>query len=525
MKKLIYLSIYLLFLSNLDAQQTTTIHFDKPYYFSGDYIFYSFCDSELASENITARVSFYDEVRVIESYHIKIKNGCGEGFIKTAYDSPSKMYQMVIHVFDEETFQPIDLLATSIRIYNEADISRTSLVSLPKSQEELIIADGQDVAQSDGAIELTLTIPSQLRDKVKRVSVSVRDQVLYGPHLGTSSSQNHTNLPVLVSGIPFSGRRIYKGNPDMTSKLLFALNTEQLIFDATEVGNEEVIHFQLSDFHDRQRITFMDYLENEISVEPDAPWSPLAYDQPLSIDSSIIRHLDVHREEKLINRLFEKVPVSPARDTAIKVALRMPPNYTLDVQEFDIRGTTVDIFKEIVTPLKFRNLGKGEFGGRVFYERNGLSKFYSRDPLFILGDRATMQGSYIAKFPLQDISYFKIYSLYDSLANLSPIAFGGLVYVDMVDPNYTLPEEITLPSLTLQGLQAPVVYPITPRRAQNQPSIGPLSYWNPKATHEGGSIPLRFPESDVSTTYLVEAVLHLENGRIEVIRRLVPSGI
>ena len=525
MKKLIHIFIYLLFVSNLAAQQTTTIHFDKPYYFSGDYIFYSFCDSELGSETITARVSFYDEVRVIESYYIKIKNGCGEGFIKTAYDSPSKMYQMVIHVFDEENFQPIDLLATSIRIYNEANISRTSLVSLPKSKEQLIIADGQDVAQSDGAIELTLKIPPHLSDKVKRVSVSVRDQALYGPHLKTPSSHNHTDLPTLVRGIPFSGKRIYKGSPDMTSKLLFALNTEQLIFDATEVGNEEVIHFQLSDFNDRQRITFMDYLENEISVVPDAPWSPTAYNQPLSIDSSIIRHLDVHREEMLINRLFEKVSLSPARDTTIKAALRMPPNYTLDVQEFEIRGTTVDIFKEIVTPLKFRSLGKGEYGGRVFYERNGLSKFYSRDPMFILGDRATKHGQYIARFPLQDIGYFKIYSLYDSLANLSPIAFGGLVYVDMIDPNYTLPEEIALPSLTLQGLQAPIVYPITPQRARDQPSIGPLCYWNPKAIHEGGGIPLKFSGSDVSTTYLVEAVLHLENGDIEVIRRLVPSGI
>lgn len=311
----------------------------------------------------------------------------------------------------------------------------------------------------------------------------------------------------------------------MTSKLLFTLNTEQLVFDATEVGDGEVIHLELSDFNDRQRLTFMDYLENDISVVPDAPWSPSAYDQTLTIDSSIMHHLDIHREEKLINRLFEKVSLSPSQDTTIRAHLRMPPNYTLDVQEFDIRGTTVDIFKEIVTPLKFRSLGKGEFGGRVFYERNGLSKFYSRDPLFILGDRVTVQGQHIAKFPLQDIGFFKIYSLYDSLANLSPIAFGGLVYVDMIDPNYTLPEDITLPSIRLQGLQAPVRYPITPERAPDQPSIGPLSYWNPKAVHEGGSIPLKFPRSDVSTTYLVEAVLHLENGQIEVIRQLVRAGI
>jgi hypothetical protein len=140
----------------------------------------------------------------------------------------------------------------------------------------------------------------------------------------------------------------------------------------------------------------------------------------------------------------------------------------------------------------------------------------------LVNQRATRDGDFIAKLPLQEIAHFSIYSRYKTLENLSPMAFGGIVYIEMMDPNYILPENHTLPLLLVQGMQIPLQYPVQNILTEKIPSTGSLLYWNPSITHDGTSAQFAIQTNDIAAEFLVEVVLHLsEPGQMEVFHQIV----
>lgn len=524
--RLFYLIVCLLIVHGSVFSQTTSVHFDKPYYFAGEYVFYTLCNDALVGDTIAAKVELEGASHILEPYFLSIADGCAEGYVKLDYAISTGVYPLKIVVFAQDGFKEQVLANPLVHVYNDEDAEVAGESGMQASVEHShgieFIPDTYETGQE---INCTITLPPMFGEDIHRVSVSVRDQGLFADHMTTIHEESEDiSAEKRLQGIPFFGSREVVTPGKIQNHLLFAFNAQDMVFDGTGVDlNTEEFNLELTPFTDKREIIFLDYLDRDISISERAESVKprLALSHPL-MDPAIAQHLQIHREEKQINRMFTQVSLLVSPDSLVQQSSVPAPVHLIDVQNYDVRGTSVDLLKEILLSLKFRRTAKDEYRARMMYLRNGITKLFTRPPLFLVNNLGTRDGNYIAHLPLQDIGYFKIYSDYEVLEDLSTMAFGGMVYVDMLDPNFDLPSELALPSKILQGMQVPLQYPVSLKPRQQAPAVSGLLFWHPHLKHRDGQVQLRFHAADVATDYLVEVAIHRrESDGVEVVRKLL----
>jgi hypothetical protein len=467
---------------------------------------------------------------MVESYFIYLVDQCSQGYFKLPFDLTSAIYQLEIKVFSDSSLKDMIIGSADLSIYNDEDLPKfvsalETVGSVDYSVNQLTTREALQV-QTREPIHLDIALPDGIQSKIKRVSMVVRDQHLYGAQ--TNNTYQTQTLRVedkLLSGIPVFGTRKIINPGSIKSQLLFAFNPFNMHYNGTKVAAQTgEFNLKLSPFYKEQEITFLDYVDDEIMVTEKSTLFHSVHPDTLLVDANIIDHLKAYREEKQINRIFKQIALPVRIDSSDLGNIRKKPNFHIDVQDYTIRGTCVDLFKELATNLKFRSAGADKYQARMLYEYNGITKFYSRAPLFLVNGRATRDGNFIAHIPLQEIGYISIYSNYEALQRLSPIAHGGIVYVEMMDQHYALTGEKALPVLTVQGLQVPILYPIRSSVKDGSPATGSLLYWHPNLQPDGDRLQIDFTSNDIATEYLVEAVLFLKDGQQEVIREWIKVG-
>ncbi|MCB0668192.1 MAG: hypothetical protein KDC80_20340 [Saprospiraceae bacterium] len=507
------------------SAQNTFIHLDKPYYLAGEYLFYSFCNPDLPDDTLTVRVDLFNNESTIDYYYLKVNNKCGDGYIKLPFDLPSGIYRLMLWVVTQKTYEVQEIAEINIPIYNDQDLAElTAKVKDENNRPEQFESNSTprkfEIRQE---VDLIVKLPEDSSDPIERISVSIRDLTPY--RTGVKSvfqSRANLNGQSNMQGIPVFGTRSVDDVKSIKNPLLFAYNPANMLYDGTKVMDDGRFDLTIHSFYGENPVSFLDYVGNDISIKSQERFIHPEIQEELEIDSTILNHLKNYQEEKQINRLFKQVAISPEYDSMVYANPLEKPSSFVDVQDYAIRGTSIDLFREITTNLKFRPAGGGDYRARMIYEYNGITKFYSRSPLFIVNGKATRDGNFVAKLPLQDIAFFRIYSDYEFLEKLSPMAHGGIVYVDMLDPNYELPELQSLPSLNVRGLQRPLIYPVGLKRQSDSPAIGSLLYWHPDAKREDDQVTLHFQTGDIASEYLVEIVLYRgQDGSIETIRQVI----
>lgn len=521
--RLRYLFILIFFFHHLVNGQNTIIHLDKPFYFAGEYLFYSFCNLDLPQDTVMVRVDLYHNKFTVDYYFLPIRDQCGEGFFKLPFDLEGDIYRLMFWVVSQKNFETFQIGGVDIPVYNDNEDYHKLPLRVNKASSIKPFIPGDPVAVFDNRqtvnLDLTLPVPE---DQIHRVSVVIRDLSAYGTRDNTVSySVADLKREDLIKGIPVFGTRLVEDVKTFKNPLLFAFNPGNMQYNGTKVDPNDQFNLELQPFYGENEISFLDYVDNEIKIIEKNKFQPIPVESHLEIDSVILAQLKNYREEKQINRLFKQIAISPTVDS-LAVSLRKKPNSLVDVQDYSIRGTTTDLFKEISTNLKFRSSGGPDYRARMIYEYNGITKFYSRSPLFLVNGKATRDGNFIARLPLQEIGYFRIYSDYEFLEKLSPMAHGGIVYVDMLDRNYVLPDQNSLPAINVKGMQPPLQYPVYQQIQPETPAIGNLLYWNPDTRPENNQVRLQFQTGDLASEYLVEMVLYKkEAGSAETIRRII----
>ncbi|MCB0688021.1 MAG: hypothetical protein KDC53_15900, partial [Saprospiraceae bacterium] len=521
--------IWALFLAvNALAQgPSSTLHTDRPYYFSGEYLFYSFCNSKLPADSVIARVELYSNDQEVDSYFINMVSQCGQGYFKLPFDLPTDNYNLSIYLYDETDFLPHKLIDGKISIFNDADINRLKAEPgnnhHPPNESKINNDTVVTLLSRRQSGKITINLPVT-KEKINRISVSVRDHILYASPEGTLQNADIDSVPTNpLNSIPFSGvRKVIDPGP-IRNPLLFTFDPTNLSFVGSKVNADEHFNLELKPFYGSKPLSFLDYVGNEIQINQSQKVQRASIEREIRIDSSALDHLRVYHQEKQINRLFKQLNVTPELSAIASIIKEGKPSSYIDVQDYTIRGTTVDLFKEITTNLKFRSSGAGNFNAKMIYEFNGITKFYSRSPLFIVNGRATRDGNFIAKLPLQEIAFITIYSDYEFLEHLSPMAHGGIVFVDMLDPNYVLPDQYALPSIRIQGIQPPIEYPLHPTFFDDKPAIGSLLFWSPNVPIDDDSITIELMSGDIISEYLVEVVVYLKDGESKIIRRKIAT--
>jgi hypothetical protein len=444
----------------------------------------------------------------------------GSGHLSLPHTLTSGIYQLEILVYEKATTSEIAIAHISIPVYNPADLSRLKenqvhLVSTPNTVlawDEAVIAEwNPGIINTRKKVKCELDIDPLDKESIDFFSIAIRDKEIYREDRTSVFTYQSNPLNSTLKRIPVSGIEKINDTDGLFNPLLFGIQPEKLIFDGAQIdANSREFVLKLTPFNEKTPIVIADYKYDDFSVEIVEKRPEFNNSNVLAVDSFILNHLMQFQEENKFNHWFQTLgqTIHPVQLDHDEIAAK--PDMVVDVNDFDIQGRVVTLFKEILTPLKFRQTKGGKYRAQVMYIRNEIKKFYSRDPLFIVNNRVTRDGDFIAQMPLQEIKLMRIFSNFDSIySNFGAVALGGIILIEMKDPNYILPGEISLPSFTIQGLQAPIQYPIFQTLKPDIPQVSALLYWNPELQlNTEGKIEIEFFTNDIASEYLLEIVAH-----------------
>ena len=224
--------------------------------------------------------------------------------------------------------------------------------------------------------------------------------------------------------------------------------------------------------------------------------------------------------------MFNTIPQSIPLQDISEERQQAEPDYDLDVTDIAIRGKLFSVFRELVTPLKFRRQKDSTYHARVLYESAGIKQFYKRGPIFIINGQLTDDDHYVSQLPVQDVKRMKIYSELASVRSaFGPVGTGGIIEVEMIDPRYSVPENLRLPSVRVNGVQPPLQYPFRVGTASDKPRLHSLLYWHPIVLpNEDGNYHIMFEPSDDQTEYEVEWLIQDRQGQLSVSKSTFTIG-
>ena len=239
---------------------------------------------------------------------------------------------------------------------------------------------------------------------------------------------------------------------------------------------------------------------------------------PIYMETKDDQIADSHQqfqERKKIFQLFDRGTQSPVFSPQIDTVELTDPDFDFDVQDFAIRGTIVDLIREVGSPLKFRKRRDG-YEAKVLYEVGDYKYFFSAPPLFIINGIAVHDVSFVTSLVLQEIKRIRIYSRLETLDKvIGGHKIGGLILIDLIDPLFKIPDEFYLPGGTVAGLQRPLEFPIGYSESDEFPKIEPLVYWSPANTLESPDrFEFEFVKPDLKGEYILEAIFRGEDGKI-----------
>ncbi|NND08181.1 MAG: hypothetical protein HKN87_17510 [Saprospiraceae bacterium] len=485
MKHICCISVFLFGMVSTVTGKETTIHFDKPFYISGEYIFFTFFNADLPQDSIAAEVVILsDGNEVVSNFFVTVIAGTGKGYYKTRFGQPGGRLTVLGFVFVANDGSKHSLFRAQIDLLNDNQtvIDSSVLIAIDSSltYDTLagVLSGLEDSYYCMDSISLSINM-NALSDSIRHLSVCVRSIEHYGtcPSLWTSKSK--TSDHTLLFGVPIFGHRTVQEEVNVTSKLIFGCDARGFKFGIAQVNDNDDFFVRMPPYFGQRNIQFVDFLRRDMQITPvERVWTALESDAAEK-EVDVLSQVREFGKRKYIYQFFNVVPQQINEIPLREEGRTAEPDYYLDITDIDLRGQIHTVFKEIITPLKFRRRKNDHYISRVIYESAGEKLYYKRSATFIINGFVTYDADFVAKLPIQEVKSVKIYSALDKVRKaFGPMGSGGIIDIEMVDPLYSPPSEVCVGNLQKYGFQLPFELPVRSFSLPNVPAISPLLYWD-----------------------------------------------
>lgn len=521
--KFLALFFFLLGSIHYGKTQNSICHFDRPFYFPGQFVHYAFY-TDIAPDSFIVEVQLFRGSEEIDQHFQLIRNGHTHGFFALSFDLIGGDYFVRISVFPEKTLEAIPLMITPVTVLSDQDTGEDKAliaVSDNGDSHQNIRIDMADSFQRRREMSCTVKVPGGQAGQ--EISIAVRDKLLHPAGETIRFQANPKIEQELTSFIPLVGKRKILDKKQNTRAFLFSCNPDQVSFRFNWVDPDGDFMINMIPFYGEKDIYFVDNGGNRIDVNLMRETTfnvPEVEHVTINSVNEIVR---ANADRKKIYQLFSKVEENLVQDSFSRFHPVLRPDMDIDVQDYAIRGKLVDLLKEVITPFKFRKDNNDEYRIKVLYEVLDLKYFYDSDPIFIINGKVTRDFTFIANLPLQDIKRLKIYAHLETIRDLKLVDIGGVGVIEMVDPLFSISDDQCLPHKVVQGIQVPIAYPLRADSRGELPQLKSLLYWMPNATLDSnGEYTFMLPASDDISRFEIE-VVHpgtLSVGRKEIEIRL-----
>lgn len=551
----IYFLAIIFFLSFRPAVQATDVAFremadpayllqlDKSFYVNGEVIWYKLLLPATPSHRgVAIKVVLTDRSGKTLFYtFLKNKNGSSvNGYYKIPFDLSSGLYRLNFLASHATTGEMLPLAYADLPIYNDSEpIPMESITKTPATPGLPPALDA-----NGGALKVTLelnntTVRSReqmqarilVTDAAGRpvaadVCVAVNDRSLAA--MGPRQQTLIAGLPApitapLDTSITFKGHLTDYTDQPLTANVLGVLAPAQKRIHYTRTLSPGQVNLKLPDFYARQSIQFLGFPQEEENIKVRLlPDEGLAAQGDLVYTPEVVNYLELSRKRKKIFQLYTDLEFNLQPQLPPADVQQLKPERTVNIADYEPFENVYLFFKEILTPLVFREeKGEDQVHAKIFTDLgNRVYDMLPGDPLFLIDGKATRDGNYVAHMKMDMVESVSIFTDRAELRQqFNVLGRSGVAIFTTSSSDITVPEKDADDIFQVKGLQVPAAFPaFSPAQVDDDPHrpfFRPQLFWAPEVpTNADGQAQVSFYQSDDTGDFQIRVLVQDAQGRV-----------
>lgn len=517
-----------------DLYGQAIVHLDKPYYVSGETVWYkSYFDPRVSDEGTVCVKIVNSDQKLIHQSFLKINNDAISGFFKIPFDIPSDNYTMVL-IGETLLAEDVRMAEVLLPIYNDISGGKLEKKTSPSPYQDIALESNLKIDVSiDGKatagdnVGATITISDADGNAVKaECSVSIIDQEIigYDEGIGLAQSTIDDNYSELTSELFYEGTIYDDGGNAIQASIIGAYAPLDKGFTFTKSASDGTFTLPRKEFKGQRTIQFIGYQSEHPVIMTKLEQSVVLNSTSgnLRYNDVIDAYLEKSRMRKKINQYFKIKDKSQiiAEKEAVEVDYDLQARY--DVSEYQDFEIMAEFAKNLMMPLRF-NGDRGNRTAQVINPKSlKKSNYYLKGaPLFIIDGKLTRNADYVGNLPQSEVMELGI--IYDGKKlreQFNVMGNSGVVVINTAGKAETLPQNDERNIFTVNGLQQDVKYPVgytISTEIKDMPIFDPQLYWNPMViTDDQGKAKINYVQSNDRSTYRIVVVARTADGRIGV---------
>lgn len=540
MKLYTYLSlgICLLLLSSnrLAANSACYVHVDKSFYCVGEDIHFNlYLPLDFKQHDVSIKVVLLDSKGNVTATFFRKNEMSSQvsGRYRIPYSLNPDMYYLQFMSVDVNTKSEVLFAEIAVPIYNFLEnivptnaekIDGSNPVSDLESGGLSIDIDVPESITSSSDVSGLIKVTNANGETVKsEISVSVVNEDIGGPSvLGGSSIVSGKTMPSnlapnLETQMYAKGRLVDSDNQPIQANIVGAFSTLENRFLFTKSNEDGVFFLDLPTFEGSKPVQMLGYhVDHEnITIDKTNTYA-IQNPQAFYFNDKIKDYLELCRIRKKLEQHFEVVDNEEAKEIVYDMN-DLSPDASYDIKEYEAFDKFSGFFKEILTPLRFREK-KGVFEAYMYdpTERRASKKYFKGKPMFIVNGMVTRDGNYIANLPMEKIEKVDLFFSPKELRDQFN-AFGrfGVVRIIANDPSLKVPEAELADIVMVHGVDGDLKSNGSQELPTGFPDLNPQVYWNSGIeTSATGETSFNYQQPDDEGTYTIVVVARDEKGNI-----------
>lgn len=511
----IVLAIIILLGASLNSfgQETLTIHHDKPYYASGEAMWYKvYLPSYFSENDVTFKVIVSDKNGTKkDSYFIKSK---GEkhliGYYKFPYQFETNVYQFHFYALTKISQREVVLTSFEVPYYDDLSVSEKDIsTNTVESPTSTLMADNSNINLNIKLSKQSYIPGEEVKLQISATnnegsieemnySVAVVDEKLIGSawsnHVVQSSSTTQLDEEVvqyLDDNLYVIGQVLKKdGSPRKVNQLgVFDGTANQMHLARTDTEGNFALF--LPGLYGDRKIQFAGYISNEapdikVNLKEDQQGQS---NSELIIDTDILNYVKNSSLRKKIYQYYKTLEYDLNTEMINEETRNTKADKLYDLSKFVQFKTVGSFMNEIISaPLKF-DVDNDQVTAKMFdpqgfkrYSRKGGSNDnFPFTPVFIIDDKLTKDAKFVYNMDLNGVETIELFNSIKSITDV----FGnfrnyGVVRIKTSLPDVKVPEEDAEDIYAFKGLQPKADFlNMKSLTDKNIPQFRPLVYWNP----------------------------------------------
>lgn len=546
MKKfIIALSFLMIAAFQMHAQGSFAIHLDKPFYTTGEEIWYKlYLPTNLQKSVAIKTILINSDGNTTERFFLRSDPGKSyvDGYFKIPFSYQSGIHRIEFRVSANPTEPEVTVAKLEFPIYNDFEIK--SLATKVGQNPSAITQQAGDLSDLNINIELPKTTYNkreQVQAKITvtdaagnpvqaNYSIAATDATLIqqalpnAPNYTTGQSMSAAQLNQLEENIFVKGQVMDSVGQPIQANVLGAYASVQKRIHYGKTNASGLFTFSLPDFYGTQTLQFIGYPKESEEIKVTLTKESGYNDRPqqaLPINDKILKYLELSQQKKKMAEYFEHMAEGLESEEVENNFEGLKADFSYNADEYvkfeDIGG----FFSELITPLKFRIVNK-IYSARMENPRSRDASFSTLPgkPLFIIDGKVTRDANFIARTGWSNVKNVDIFYFAEKLRKqFNILGQGGVVRITTDIPQFTLPANDLEDVFEVNGLQAAGRFvPYTPSNSSGEvrlPNFRMTSYWLAnQQTAKNGTADVSFYQGDGESTYVIEVIAQGPDGKL-----------